>query len=89
MELHFTPDQRFYRLNEEVILSCFTEDSPPLAVIRCAKGTDWKDAWEVKGTLGRWHGEVENLTCTTGKWGSSRSPLLYALLPREGPWTSP
>ncbi|XP_010133240.1 PREDICTED: uncharacterized protein LOC104492381, partial [Buceros rhinoceros silvestris] len=65
MELHFTPEQRFYGLNEEVTLSCFTEDSPPLAVIRCAKRTYWEDAWEVKDILGRWHGVVENLMCTT------------------------
>ncbi|KAK4816135.1 hypothetical protein QYF61_011517 [Mycteria americana] len=87
LRLRFTPKQRFYGLNEELTLSCFMEDPPPLAVIRCAKGASphWKDAWEVKDIEGTWHGVAENLTCTTGKSGSSRSPLLHALLPREGP----
>lgn len=88
--LHFTPEQRFYKFNEEVTLSCFVEDPPPLAVIRCANGTSpgWKDAWEVKDMQGTWHVVAESLTCTTGKWESSRSPLLHALLPQEGPWAS-
>ncbi|KAM6187541.1 receptor-type tyrosine-protein phosphatase kappa-like [Sarcoramphus papa] len=64
--LHFTPKQSFYRVNEEVTLSCFLEDPPPLAVIRCAKGTSpgWKNAWEVQDIQGTWHGVAENLTCT-------------------------
>lgn len=68
--LHFTPNQNFYGLNEEVTLSCFVEDSPPLAVIRCAKGMTpgWKNAWEVKDNKDMWHEVAENLTCTTGKW---------------------
>lgn len=88
--LHFTPEQRFYRFNEEVTLSCFVEDPPPLAVIRCANGMSpgWKDAWEVKDIQGTWHVVAESLTCTTGKWESSRSPLLHALLPKEGPRAS-
>ncbi|KAM9250428.1 LOW QUALITY PROTEIN: receptor-type tyrosine-protein phosphatase kappa-like [Cariama cristata] len=67
--LRFTPQQQFYGLNEEVTLSCFREDFPPLAVIRCAKGKypDWKDAWEVKSFWGTWHGVTKNLTCTIGK----------------------
>ncbi|XP_074876241.1 receptor-type tyrosine-protein phosphatase U-like isoform X1 [Buteo buteo] len=67
--LHFTPEQRFYKFNEEVTLSCFVEDPPPLAVIRCANGTSpgWKDAWEVKDMQGTWHVVAESLTCTTGK----------------------
>ncbi|XP_049651204.1 receptor-type tyrosine-protein phosphatase F-like isoform X10 [Accipiter gentilis] len=66
--LHFTPEQRFYRFNEEVTLSCFVEDPPPLAVIRCANGMSpgWKDAWEVKDIQGTWHVVAESLTCTTG-----------------------
>ncbi|KAK2512179.1 hypothetical protein Q9233_016451 [Columba guinea] len=65
--LHFTPNQNFYGLNEEVTLSCFVEDSPPLAVIRCAKGMTlgWKNAWEVKDNKDMWHEVAENLTCTT------------------------
>lgn len=66
------------------------DDSPPLAVIRCAKemSSGWKGAWEVKNIQGTWQGVVKNLTCTTGKWGISRCSLLHALLPEEGPWTS-
>ncbi|KAM9587567.1 uncharacterized protein ACIBXB_006974 [Morphnus guianensis] len=69
LRLHFTPEQRFYRFNEEVTLTCFMEDPPPLAVIRCANGTSsgWKDAWEVKDVQGTWHVVAESLTCTTGK----------------------
>ncbi|XP_069736531.1 receptor-type tyrosine-protein phosphatase mu-like isoform X2 [Phaenicophaeus curvirostris] len=68
-KIHFSPNQRFYGLNEEVTLSCFKEDFPPFAVIRCAKRTspDWKDAWEVKDIWGTWHGVTEKLRCTTGK----------------------
>ncbi|XP_074788091.1 receptor-type tyrosine-protein phosphatase T-like [Athene noctua] len=63
--LHFVPEKSFYGPNDEVTLSCFTEDSPPLAVIRCAKETSsvWKDAWEVKDIQGTWHGVTENLEC--------------------------
>ncbi|XP_052634163.1 LOW QUALITY PROTEIN: receptor-type tyrosine-protein phosphatase kappa-like [Harpia harpyja] len=69
LRLHFTPEQRFYRFHEEVTLSCFMKDPPPLAVIRCANGTSpgWKDAWEVKDIQGTWHVVAESLTCTTGK----------------------
>lgn len=69
--LHFTPQKSFYRINEEVTLSCSTEDPVPLAVIRCAKGTspDSKYDWEMD-SQGTWHGVPENLTCTTGKWGT-------------------
>ncbi|KAM6104749.1 receptor-type tyrosine-protein phosphatase kappa-like [Pterocles gutturalis] len=74
LQLCFTPKQRFYRLNEEVTLTCFMEDFPPLAVIRCAKGMSpgWKGVWEVKDVQGTWHRVAENLTCTTGK---CRKPL--------------
>ncbi|OPJ75434.1 receptor-type tyrosine-protein phosphatase T [Patagioenas fasciata monilis] len=67
--LHFTPNHSFYGLNEEVTLSCFVEDSPPLAVIRCAKGMTpgWKNVWEVKDNKDMWHEVAESLTCTTGK----------------------
>ncbi|KAM7077496.1 receptor-type tyrosine-protein phosphatase T-like [Ciconia maguari] len=81
LRLRFTPKQRFYGLNEELTLSCFMEDPPPLAVIRCAKGASphWKDAWEVKDIQGTWHGVAENLTCTTETcqrpWWDSRFQL--------------
>ena len=67
--LHFTPKQEFYGLNEEVTLSCFMEDTPPLAVIRCTKETsqDWKDVWEVKDIQGTWHPVAESLMCPKGK----------------------
>ncbi|XP_074712630.1 receptor-type tyrosine-protein phosphatase kappa-like isoform X2 [Strix uralensis] len=67
--LRFTPEKWFYGPNEEVALSCFAENSPPLAVIRCAKEETslgvWKDAWEVKDIQGTWHGVTENLVCNT------------------------
>ncbi|KAM8983733.1 receptor-type tyrosine-protein phosphatase U-like isoform 5-T5 [Ara ararauna] len=64
--LHFTPQKSFYRINEEVMLSCSTEDTVPLAVIRCAKGMspDSKYDWEMD-SQGTWQGVAENLTCTT------------------------
>ncbi|XP_065517896.1 receptor-type tyrosine-protein phosphatase kappa-like isoform X1 [Lathamus discolor] len=64
--LHFAPQKSFYRINEEVTLSCSMEDPVPLAVIRCAKGTspDSKYDWEME-SQGTWHGVAENLTCTT------------------------
>ncbi|XP_068782061.1 receptor-type tyrosine-protein phosphatase U-like isoform X2 [Struthio camelus] len=63
--LHFAPEQRFYRLNEELTLSCLAADAPPLAVIRCAKerSPDLRDTWEVRTMLGAWHHIAENLTC--------------------------
>ncbi|XP_076219016.1 receptor-type tyrosine-protein phosphatase T-like isoform X2 [Aptenodytes patagonicus] len=79
--LRFTPNKSFYGLNEELTLSCFMEDTPPLAVIRCAKGTSpgWNDAWEVKDIQGTWHGVAENLTCITETcqrpWWDSRLRL--------------
>ncbi|XP_053910515.1 receptor-type tyrosine-protein phosphatase kappa isoform X2 [Cuculus canorus] len=68
-KIRFSPKKRFYGLNEEVTLSCLMVDSPPLAVIRCAKQTspDWQNAWEVKDIQGSWHGVAENLSCTPGK----------------------
>ncbi|XP_068781728.1 receptor-type tyrosine-protein phosphatase mu isoform X3 [Struthio camelus] len=67
--LHFAPEQRFYRLNEELTLSCLAADAPPLAVIRCAKerSPDLRDTWEVRTMLGAWHHIAENLTCVAGK----------------------
>ncbi|KAM9507196.1 receptor-type tyrosine-protein phosphatase U-like isoform 5-T5 [Guaruba guarouba] len=64
--LRFTPQKSFYRINEEVMLSCSTEDTVPLAVIRCAKGMspDSKYDWEMD-SQGTWQGVAENLTCTT------------------------
>ncbi|XP_068032509.1 uncharacterized protein [Anomalospiza imberbis] len=39
-------------------------DTPPLAMIRCA---NWKDAWEVLDIWGTWHRLAENLICATAK----------------------
>lgn len=66
------------------------KDPLHLAVIRCAKGMSphWKYVWEVKDIQGTWHPVVKNLTCSMGKWRSSRSPLRHVLLPEEGPLTS-
>lgn len=65
-------------------------DTRPLATIRCANRTseNWEDAWEMWDILGTWHSLAENLTCTMGKLGTSRSPLLHALLAVEVTWTS-
>ncbi|XP_062476428.1 uncharacterized protein LOC134164553 isoform X2 [Pezoporus occidentalis] len=63
-KLHFTPHKSFYRISEEVTLSCSMEDPIALAVIRCAKGAPPKYDWEMD-SQGTWHGVAENLTCTT------------------------
>ncbi|XP_061222701.1 receptor-type tyrosine-protein phosphatase alpha-like isoform X2 [Neopsephotus bourkii] len=73
--LHFTPDKSFYRIHEEVTLSCSMEDPVALAVIRCAKGTspDSKYDWEMD-SQGTWHGVTENLTCTTAPLETCQRP---------------
>ncbi|XP_042660810.1 receptor-type tyrosine-protein phosphatase kappa [Tyto alba] len=72
--LHFTPKQGFYGLHEEITVSCFREHHPPLAVIRCAKGTfpAWRDTWEVKDIQGTWHGVTKDLQCSTEKCSKPR-----------------
>lgn len=87
--LQFSPKQSFYWVGEEVTLSCFTNNTPPLSVIRCANRSfeSWNGAWEVKNISGTWHRLAEDLTCTTGKLGTSRSPLLHALLAVDRTWT--
>ncbi|CAN8219894.1 unnamed protein product [Coccothraustes coccothraustes] len=62
--LQFRPKQRFYRVSEEVTLSCFKNNTPPLAMIRCAGG---KDAWEVLDISGKWQSLAENLVCLMAK----------------------
>nr|XP_021410330.2 receptor-type tyrosine-protein phosphatase kappa [Lonchura striata domestica] len=79
-QLHFRPNRRFYWVSEEVQLTCWMNDAPPLAMIRCA---NWTDAWEVLDMGGKWHRLAESPICTTGKLGTSRSPLL-ALSPLTG-----
>ncbi|KAM7023821.1 uncharacterized protein M8220_015379 isoform 2-T2 [Acridotheres tristis] len=68
-QLQFSPNQNFYRVNEEVTLSCFMNDSPPLAVIRCANKTfpNQKDAWQVLEIGGTWHRLAQKLICTMAK----------------------
>ncbi|XP_068032561.1 receptor-type tyrosine-protein phosphatase kappa-like [Anomalospiza imberbis] len=63
-QLQFRPNQRFYWVSEVVTLSCWMNDTPPLAMIRCA---NWKDAWEVLDIWGTWHRLAENLICATAK----------------------
>ncbi|XP_053788711.1 receptor-type tyrosine-protein phosphatase kappa-like isoform X2 [Vidua chalybeata] len=63
-QLQFRPNQRFYWVSEVVTLSCWMNDAPPLAMIRCA---NWKDAWEVLDIWGTWHRLAEKLICTTAK----------------------
>lgn len=90
-QLQFNPNQTFYWVSEEVTLRCFMNDTPPLATIRCANRTSpksWKNAWEMLDISGTWHRLAENLTCTMGKLGTSRSPLLHALHAVEGTWAS-
>uniref|UniRef100_A0A8B9FPW4 Uncharacterized protein n=1 Tax=Amazona collaria TaxID=241587 RepID=A0A8B9FPW4_9PSIT len=79
--LHFTPQKSFYRINEEVMLSCSMEDPVPLAVIRCAKGAspDSKYDWEMD-SQGTWHGVAENLTCTTAPPETCQRPQWDARL---------
>lgn len=88
-QLQFSPNQNFYRVGEEVTLSCFLDDTPPIAVIRCAHRTSphWNNAWEVLEIGGTWRRLSQNLTYTMSKFGTSRSPLLHALLAVEGTWT--
>ncbi|RMC16536.1 hypothetical protein DUI87_06473 [Hirundo rustica rustica] len=68
-QIRFSPNQRFYGVSEEVTLSCFMNDTPPLAMIRCANRTSpkLKDDWEMLDTRGTWHRLAENLTCTMAK----------------------
>ncbi|XP_015470817.1 receptor-type tyrosine-protein phosphatase kappa-like [Parus major] len=63
-QLQFSPNQSFYWVKEEVTLSCFMNDTSPLAVIRCA---NWKDAWDVLDIQGTWSRLAENLTCAMEK----------------------
>lgn len=86
-QLQFSPNQSFYWVSEEVTLSCFMNNTPPLAMIRCENRTTprRKDAWEVKDIQGTWHRLAENLTCTMGKLRTSRSPLINALSLWRGP----
>ncbi|XP_037980368.1 receptor-type tyrosine-protein phosphatase F-like isoform X3 [Motacilla alba alba] len=63
-QLQFNPDQRFYWVTEEVSLSCFVNDAPPLAMIRCA---NWKGVWEVLDISGKWQRLAQKLICTTAK----------------------
>ncbi|XP_063279150.1 uncharacterized protein LOC134564302 isoform X3 [Prinia subflava] len=68
-QLQFSPNQTFYWVNEEVTLSCFVNDTLPLATIRCANRTspNWKDAWDMLDNGGIWHRLAENLSCTMAK----------------------
>uniref|UniRef100_A0A8C3UXD2 protein-tyrosine-phosphatase n=1 Tax=Catharus ustulatus TaxID=91951 RepID=A0A8C3UXD2_CATUS len=68
-QLQFSPNQNFYRVGEEVTLSCFLNDTPPLAVIRCAHRTspNWNNAWEVLEIGRPWRKLPQNLTCTMAK----------------------
>ncbi|KAM6991189.1 uncharacterized protein RBU47_015700 [Passerculus sandwichensis] len=61
-QLQFRPNQRFYPVGEEVTLSCFENDAPPLAVIRCA---NWRNVWQVLDISGKWHRLPLKLSCTT------------------------
>ncbi|XP_058680462.1 uncharacterized protein LOC131571697 [Ammospiza caudacuta] len=63
-QLQFRPNQRFYTVSEEVTLSCFENDAPPLAVIRCA---NWRNVWQVLDISGKWHRLPPKLSCTTAK----------------------
>ncbi|XP_062476431.1 uncharacterized protein LOC134164553 isoform X4 [Pezoporus occidentalis] len=72
-KLHFTPHKSFYRISEEVTLSCSMEDPIALAVIRCAKGAPPKYDWEMD-SQGTWHGVAENLTCTTDPLETCQRP---------------
>ncbi|XP_074388828.1 uncharacterized protein LOC141727071 isoform X2 [Zonotrichia albicollis] len=63
-QLQFRPNQTFYMVSEEVTLSCFENDAPPLAVIRCA---NWRNAWQVLDISGKWHRLAQKLSCTTAK----------------------
>uniref|UniRef100_A0A803VH29 Sushi domain-containing protein n=1 Tax=Ficedula albicollis TaxID=59894 RepID=A0A803VH29_FICAL len=68
-QLQFSPNQNFYRVGEEVTLSCFLNSTPPLAVIRCANRIPPKqsNAWEVLAIGGTWHRLAQKLTCTMAK----------------------
>ncbi|XP_030114100.4 receptor-type tyrosine-protein phosphatase mu [Taeniopygia guttata] len=63
-QIHFRPNRRFYWVSEEVQLTCWTNDAPRLAMIRCA---NWTDAWEVLDMWGTWHRLAESLLCATAK----------------------
>ncbi|XP_064260480.1 uncharacterized protein LOC135290481 isoform X5 [Passer domesticus] len=63
-QLQFSPNQRFYWVSEEVTVSCFVNNAPPLAMVRCA---NWKNAWEVLDMSGTWHRLAQNLSCTKAK----------------------
>ncbi|KAL9821246.1 LOW QUALITY PROTEIN: uncharacterized protein GJ701_016469 [Geothlypis trichas] len=62
-QLQFRPTQRFYRISEEVTLSCFETDAPPLAVIRCVN----RKNWEVLNISGKWQTLTQNLSCPKAK----------------------
>ncbi|XP_074388823.1 receptor-type tyrosine-protein phosphatase T isoform X1 [Zonotrichia albicollis] len=63
-QLQFRPNQTFYMVSEEVTLSCFENDAPPFAVIRCA---NWRNTWQVLDISGKWHRLDKKLSCTTAK----------------------
>ncbi|XP_048147782.1 receptor-type tyrosine-protein phosphatase kappa-like isoform X4 [Corvus hawaiiensis] len=67
-QLQLSPDQSFYWVGEEVTVSCFMNNAPPLSVIRCANKLfrNWKDAWEVN-IWGSWQRLAEDLTCPMEK----------------------
>ncbi|XP_036259213.1 receptor-type tyrosine-protein phosphatase kappa-like [Molothrus ater] len=74
-QLQLRPNQRFYMVSEEVTLSCFENDAPPLAKIRC---TNRKNPWEVLDISGKWHRLAQTLSCTTAK---CPKPMWDARLP--------